>query len=202
MSGSARYLCEEDRIHNREVDDRHAEAEYPVYDDVAYEVMIKDERRMNRYVEAVRRYAPGRTVLDIGTGKDAVWAPAAARAGARHVWAVEVIPTSARIARETIEEAGFADRITVIEGLSTEIELPEPVDLCVSEIIGAFRRSSSVMWRRCSPRWAAPLICGWSWRGCRTARRCGSGRICRTRPRWSRWSSTATWTRRAPTAPS
>ncbi|WP_413802521.1 50S ribosomal protein L11 methyltransferase [Streptomyces iranensis] len=110
--------------------------EYPVYDDVAYEVMIKDERRMNRYVEAVRRYAPGRTVLDIGTGKDAVWALAAARAGARHVWAVEVIPTSARIARETIEEAGFADRITVIEGLSTEIELPEPVDMCVSEIIG------------------------------------------------------------------
>ncbi|MEU8876968.1 hypothetical protein AB0D24_38705 [Streptomyces javensis] len=41
--------------------------EYPVYDDVAYEVMIKDERRMNRYTEAVRRYAPGRTVLDIGT---------------------------------------------------------------------------------------------------------------------------------------
>ncbi|MFJ1990823.1 50S ribosomal protein L11 methyltransferase [Streptomyces asiaticus] len=110
--------------------------EYPVYDDVAYEVMIKDERRMNRYLEAVRRYAPGRTVLDIGTGKDAVWALAAARAGARHVWAVEVIPNSAQIARETIEEAGFADRITVIEGLSTEIELPEPVDMCVSEIIG------------------------------------------------------------------
>ncbi|WP_413805996.1 50S ribosomal protein L11 methyltransferase [Streptomyces sp. OE57] len=110
--------------------------EYPVYDDAAYEAMIKDERRMNRYVEAVRRYAPGRTVLDIGTGKDAVWALAAARAGARHVWALEVIPKSARIARQTIEEAGFADRITVVEGLSTEIELPEPVDMCVSEIIG------------------------------------------------------------------
>ncbi|MCQ6247378.1 50S ribosomal protein L11 methyltransferase [Streptomyces malaysiensis] len=110
--------------------------EYPVYDDVAYEVMIKDERRMNRYSEAVRRYAPGRTVLDIGTGQDAVWALAAARAGARHVWAVEVIPRSAQIARKNIEQAGFADRITVVEGLSTEIELPEPVEMCVSEIIG------------------------------------------------------------------
>ncbi|MFJ1996254.1 50S ribosomal protein L11 methyltransferase [Streptomyces asiaticus] len=110
--------------------------EYPVYDDFVYDMMIKDERRTGRYAEAVRRYAPGRTVLDIGTGQDAVWALAAARAGARHVWAVEVIPKSVRIARKTIEEAGFADRITVVEGLSTEIELPEPVDMCVSEIIG------------------------------------------------------------------
>ncbi|GAA3658825.1 methyltransferase domain-containing protein [Streptomyces iranensis] len=110
--------------------------EYPVYDDFVYDMMIKDERRTGRYTEAVRRCAPGRTVLDVGTGQDAVWALAAARAGARHVWAVEVMPKSARIARKTIEEAGFADRITVIEGLSTEIELPEPVDMCVSEIIG------------------------------------------------------------------
>ncbi|MEK8173548.1 50S ribosomal protein L11 methyltransferase [Streptomyces sp. M19] len=96
----------------------------------------QDEPRMERYAAAVRRYAPGRTVLDIGTGQDAVWALAAARAGAQHVWAVEVIPKSARIARENIEKAGLSDRITVLEGLSTDIELPEPVDLCVSEIIG------------------------------------------------------------------
>lgn len=110
--------------------------EYPLYGDFAYGQMLKDELRMTRYSEAVRRYAPGRTVLDIGTGQDAVWALAAARAGARHVWAVEVIPKSARIARKTIEQAGYTDRITVLEGLSTDIELPEPVDVCVSEIIG------------------------------------------------------------------
>ncbi|AQW55697.1 50S ribosomal protein L11 methyltransferase [Streptomyces violaceusniger] len=110
--------------------------EYPVYGDFVYDMMLADERRMSRYTRAVRRFAPGRTVLDIGTGQDAVWALAAARAGARHVWAVEVIPKSARIARKNIEQAGFADRITVVEGLSTEVELPERVDMCVSEIIG------------------------------------------------------------------
>ncbi|MBO3678934.1 50S ribosomal protein L11 methyltransferase [Streptomyces sp. NEAU-YJ-81] len=110
--------------------------EYPVYGDFVYDVMLADERRMSRYTRAVRRFAPGRTVLDIGTGQDAVWALAAARAGARHVWAVEVIPKSARIARKNIEQAGFADRITVVEGLSTKVELPERVDMCVSEIIG------------------------------------------------------------------
>lgn len=110
--------------------------EYPLYDNFAYGQMLNDELRMQQYAAAVAKHAPGRTVLDIGTGQDAVWALAAARAGAQHVWAVEVIPKSAQIARQVIEEAGYSDRVTVVEGLSTEISLPERVDLCVSEIIG------------------------------------------------------------------
>jgi type I protein arginine methyltransferase len=110
--------------------------EYPVYDDFAHGQMAQDEIRMARFTAAVRRYAPGRTVLDIGTGQDAVWAVEAARAGARHVWAVEVIPRSAQLAREAAERAGLADRITVLDGLSTGVTLPEPVDVCVAEIIG------------------------------------------------------------------
>jgi protein arginine N-methyltransferase 1 len=110
--------------------------EYPYYDDFANEMMITDEARMATYTAAIRRHAPGRTVLDIGTGQDAVWALEAARAGAGHVWAVESIPRSARLAREAVQRAGFADRVTVLDGLSTAVELPEPADLCISEIIG------------------------------------------------------------------
>jgi type I protein arginine methyltransferase len=110
--------------------------EYPIYDDFARGQMAEDEIRMARFTAAVRRYSPGRTVLDIGTGQDALWAVEAARAGARHVWAVEVIPRSAQLAREAAGRAGVADRITVLEGLSTGVTLPEPVDVCVAEIIG------------------------------------------------------------------
>lgn len=110
--------------------------EYPYYDDFAHGEMIKDEARMARYTAAVRRYSPGRMVLDIGTGQDALWALEAARAGASHVWAVEVIPRSAELARLAVARAGLADRVTVLEGLSTEIDLPSRVDFCVSEIIG------------------------------------------------------------------
>jgi type I protein arginine methyltransferase len=110
--------------------------EYPYYDDFAHGEMIKDETRMARYTAAVRRYAPGRTVLDIGTGQDALWALEAARSGAAHVWAVEVIPRSAELARGAVARAGFAERVTVLEGMSTDISLPSPVDFCVSEIIG------------------------------------------------------------------
>ncbi|WHT18413.1 50S ribosomal protein L11 methyltransferase [Crossiella sp. CA-258035] len=110
--------------------------EYPVYDDRLYHFMLDDQLRNDRYAAAIARHAPGRTVLDIGTGQEAVWALAAARAGARHVWAVEVLPEAARQARETVSRAGFADRVTVLEGLSTEVHLPERADVCVSEIIG------------------------------------------------------------------
>lgn len=40
----------------------------------------------------------------------AVWALTAARAGARHVWAVEVIPEAARHARQVIAAAGQCAR--------------------------------------------------------------------------------------------
>ena len=110
--------------------------EYPIYDDFAHDQMAEDETRTARFTAAVRRYAAGRTVLDIGTGQEALWAVEAARAGARHVWAVEVIPRSAQLAREAVRRAGRADRITVLDGLSTGIALPEPVDVCVAEIIG------------------------------------------------------------------
>jgi precorrin-6B methylase 2 len=110
--------------------------EYPIYDDFAAGQMAEDGTRMARFTAAVQRHAPGRTVLDIGTGQEALWALEAARAGARHVWAVEVIPRLAQLAREAVQRAGLSDRITVLDGLSTGITLPEPVDICVAEIIG------------------------------------------------------------------
>jgi protein arginine N-methyltransferase 1 len=115
--------------------------EYPIYDDFAHDQMAEDETRMARFTAAVRRYAPGRTVLDIGTGQDALWAIEAARSGARHVWAVEVIPRSAQLAGEAVRRAGLTNRITVLDGLSTGISLPEPVDVCVAEIIGTLAGS-------------------------------------------------------------
>lgn len=110
--------------------------EYPVYDELIYDVLGQDEIRMSAYADAVRTSVAGRTVLDIGTGRDALWAIAAARAGARKVWAVEAIPRVAELARESIARSGLSGTIEVIEGLSTAIELPERVDVCISEIIG------------------------------------------------------------------
>ncbi|OLL74511.1 Protein arginine N-methyltransferase 1 [Pseudonocardia sp. Ae168_Ps1] len=110
--------------------------EHPVYDAPMYDAMSGDEVRNRAYAEAVARVAPGRTVVEIGPGKHALWSIAAVRAGARHVYAIEELPVYVELAREAIAAAGMSDRITVLTGHSTTVELPERVDVCISEIIG------------------------------------------------------------------
>ncbi|MCM6773972.1 hypothetical protein NDR87_10865 [Nocardia sp. CDC159] len=118
--------------------------EYPIYDEKLYSVMTSDTVRVTAFERAVRSCAPGRTVLDIGTGADANWAITAAAAGATRVWAVEALPESAEQARKVIAEHGFSDVVTVLEGDSWNIELPERADVCVSETIGTIASSEGI----------------------------------------------------------
>ena len=74
-------------------------------------------------------------MLDIGTGSG-ILAVAAARAGARHVYAVEATDIAA-VAERVFAANGVQDRVTLIAGWSRQIELPEPADLLMSEIIGS-----------------------------------------------------------------
>jgi amino acid adenylation domain-containing protein/non-ribosomal peptide synthase protein (TIGR01720 family) len=112
-------------------------AEFYVYDDVAYGSMAADEGRNQRYREAFARHLPGKTVIDIGTGPVAILARLAIEAGARKVYAVDRLETTARKARETVAQLGLSDRIEVIHGDALTLSLPEPVDACISEIVGA-----------------------------------------------------------------
>lgn len=104
-------------------------------DPVEHARMLHDQRRTNDYVaalaEAVR---PGDVVLDIGTGSG-VLAIAAARAGARHVYAVEGSDI-AEVAERVFAANGVKDTVTLVPGWSRLAELPEPADLLVAEVIG------------------------------------------------------------------
>ena len=110
--------------------------EYPVYDDGIYDAFGVAGDRNRGYTEAIRAAAPGKVVLDLGTGRDALWAIAAARAGARHVYAVEAQATAAAQATEAVARAGLGDAVTVLHGDSTTVRLGERAELCVSEIVG------------------------------------------------------------------
>jgi protein arginine N-methyltransferase 1 len=59
----------------------------------------------------------------------------AARAGARKVYGVEASGI-VEFARLIIEENGLSDKITIIHGIMEEVEIPEKVDLIVSEWMG------------------------------------------------------------------
>lgn len=99
--------------------------------------MLQDAARNRAYRAAIERIVPGRRVLDIGTGSGLL-AMMAARAGAASVVACEQDPRLARTAREIIARNGLADRITVIDRPSFELErqrdLDGGIDCVVSEI--------------------------------------------------------------------
>lgn len=114
-----------------------------------YEAMRDDAPRTAGFEAAIRRSLAARgagqaTVLDIGTGPFALLAIMAARAGARHVYAVEKNPAAASLARGAVEKAGLEGIVQVIEGDSMQVELPEKVDLVVSELIGSIATQEGV----------------------------------------------------------
>lgn len=111
-------------------------AEFFVYDDVVYQAMAGDRGRNARYREGFERHLPGQVVLEVGPGPYAILARMAIEAGARHVYAVEINPEIAERARAAVADAGLQDRITVLTGDATTVDLPKPADWCISEIVG------------------------------------------------------------------
>lgn len=98
--------------------------------------MLEDAPRTLAFRDALRRTVrPDDIVLDVGTGTG-VLAALAAQAGAAHVYAIERNLNTAKLAAEFFAANGLADRITVIEGASTEVSLPRKAHVMVSEIVG------------------------------------------------------------------
>ena len=97
--------------------------------------MLVDAERCLTFMRAIlNRVRPGDIVLDIGSGTG-ILTLFACLAGARHVYAVEqdsVIEVARRICREN----GFEERVTFVKDWSTNIELPERVDVVITETIG------------------------------------------------------------------
>jgi hypothetical protein len=97
--------------------------------------MLHDVERVLAYLRAIEELVrPDDVVVDLGTGTG-ILAVAAARAGARHVYAIEE-STIGDTAEEVFAANGLADRITLVRGHSTHVELPERGTLLVSETLG------------------------------------------------------------------
>ena len=112
-------------------------AEFLVYDDITYGRMAGDEIRNRCYRSAFARHLPGKVVVDVGTGPMAILAQLAVEAGARKVYAIDLLEPTAEAARRRVAELGLSDRIEVIQGDAATVALPEPVDWCISEIVGS-----------------------------------------------------------------
>ncbi len=122
-----------------------------------HEMMLADRARVDGYRDAIQAAVrPGMVVMDAGTGSG-ILAMYAAQAGAARVYAVD---NSAILQHATrnIEAAGLSDVISTVAGDFATVELPEKVDLIITETFGsmAFVEGASVDLRACAARNLAP----------------------------------------------
>ncbi|ETP33230.1 hypothetical protein F442_18208 [Phytophthora nicotianae P10297] len=101
--------------------------------------MLSDDLRMQSYRDAIfenPNHFKDKVVLDVGTGSGilSIWA---AQAGARKVYAVEATDI-AQQARKVIKANNQDHIITVIQSKIEDVELPEKVDVVISEWMGYF----------------------------------------------------------------
>jgi SAM-dependent methyltransferase len=100
-----------------------------------YGQMIADRARMDPYAFALKAVInPDSVVLDIGAATG-IHALLACKFGARRVFAVEA-SDAIHLARDLARENGFEDRIQFFRDLSTNITLPEPATIIVSDLRG------------------------------------------------------------------
>ena len=103
--------------------------------------MLADVNRNDAYQKAIEKaVSTGTSVLDIGTGSGLL-SMMAARAGATPIYACEMHERLAEAAKEITKINGYGEVIQVFNKKSTSLkigeEIPEKVDLVISEILDA-----------------------------------------------------------------
>ncbi|XP_071520008.1 protein arginine N-methyltransferase 6-like isoform X2 [Panulirus ornatus] len=115
------------------------ESYFASYSDIElHRTMIEDSVRTNAYQQAIFQNTEedirGKVVADVGCGTG-ILSMFCAQAGAKKVYAIDASKIAVH-AKQLIEANGFKDVITVLQGKAEEVELPEKVDMIVSEWMG------------------------------------------------------------------
>ncbi|CAJ1024422.1 Protein (DUF1698)/Tellurite resistance protein TehB [Leishmania shawi] len=108
--------------------------------------MLKDYHRTTTYRDAIWRNAymfKDKVVLDVGCGTG-ILSMFAARAGARKVIGIDCSNVAVQ-ARQIVQDNGFSDIITIIQGKVEELDLDEKVDIIISEWMGYFLLYESML---------------------------------------------------------
>jgi protein arginine N-methyltransferase 1 len=114
------------------------------YPEWMYELMETDEIRNRFYQDAIRKSVPGKVVLELGTGRKALWAVCCARAGAKQVYAVEANERAYQESVRFLKVHRIAN-VHLIRGFSDKIALPERCDVLVHDLIGDIASSEGMI---------------------------------------------------------
>lgn len=102
-----------------------------------HEEMLKDTVRTRTYQAAIMRNEhlfKDAAVLDVGCGTG-ILSMMAAKAGARKVYAIDMSSIATQ-AKQIVEDNGLSDVVEVMHCKMEDAELPEQVDIIVSEWMG------------------------------------------------------------------
>jgi len=106
-----------------------------MYSIFSYAAMIADKVRMTAFRKALAHAVkPGSVVLDVGAGQG-IFSMIACELGAVRVYAIEPSDVVA-VAKECARANGFAGRVQFFHEVSQKVELPEKVDVIVSDMRG------------------------------------------------------------------
>jgi amino acid adenylation domain-containing protein/non-ribosomal peptide synthase protein (TIGR01720 family) len=119
--------------------------DYCLWDDLLYYAMAHDKLKNNSFKIAIDRLVKGKTVVEIGTGKDMILARMAVEAGAKKVYAIEIQEEYYLKAKEKLHQLGLEDKIVLILGDSRDVQLPEKVDVNVTNQIGSIGSSEGAI---------------------------------------------------------
>ncbi|MBV1850598.1 50S ribosomal protein L11 methyltransferase [Catellatospora tritici] len=98
---------------------------------------LYDARRVQYLQEAINKTVkPGDVAVDAGSGTGLLGL-FAAKAGAKRVYCLEFNPDFIPVIEENARRNGLADRIIAVHADATSHELPEEVDVVISEVISA-----------------------------------------------------------------
>ncbi len=103
---------------------------------ILHRIMLEDTIRTECYKNAIdKKRFENKVVLDVGCGTG-VLSIFSAKAGAKKVYAVDGCKRIADLATKLVASNNFSDTITVINAKVEDLELPEKVDVIVSEWMG------------------------------------------------------------------
>jgi PRMT5 arginine-N-methyltransferase len=114
------------------------------YPDWIYEVMETDEVRNQAYREAIRDTVSNKVVLELGTGRKALWATECAKRGARKVYAIEANPKSYESSLKSLRD-GNVRNVELLHGFSDRIDVPEQCEVLVHDLIGSIGSSEGMV---------------------------------------------------------
>ena len=119
----------------------------------SYEIKdcLFDHTRTLNLEEAINKTVKdGDIVLEAGGGTG-ILSMFALKAGAKHVYVIELSARFTQVIREIAKLNGFEDRITVINGDATETDIPEKVDVYISELLctGLFNEPQVQAYNNC-----------------------------------------------------